>query len=152
MVGSFRYGLKSRFYGLFSQLPWSLLVTSIVLAPLVYFSEPATKIIIIKVAIYWSLAISVLMLLKDLYAQRFLYEFSVQGRGIRVYKNSALLAEYNWEQLIAIRAFDKKDKIARQTLESKGVLLKFEDGFELNVFERVSNYEGFNLILNKVID
>ena len=150
MVGSFHYGLKSRFYGLFSQLPWSLLVTSIVLVPVAYFSEPATQIILIKVTIYWLLAISILMLLKDLYVQRFLYEFSIQGRGIRVYKKSVLLAEYNWEQLKAIHAFEKKDKIARQTLESNGLLLEFEDGFELAVFERVSNYEKFNLILNKV--
>lgn len=92
------------------------------------------------------------MLLKDLYSQRFLYEFSVQGRGIRVYKKSLLMAEYNWEQLKGIRVFEKKDKIARQTLESNGVLLKFEDGFELPVFERVSNYEGFNLILKKMIN
>jgi hypothetical protein len=151
MIGSFHYGLKSRFYGLFSQLPWSLLVTSIVVAPVVYFSEPATQVILIKATIYWSLAISILMLLKDLYAQRFLYEFSVRGRGICVYKKSVLVAEYNWEQLKAIRVFEKKDKIARQTLESKGILLKFEDGFELAVFERVSDFEKFNLILNKVI-
>lgn len=152
MHDSFRYGLTSRFYGLFSQLPWSLLVTSIVLAPIVYFSEPATQAILIKAVIYWSLFIAVLMLLKDLYSQRFLYEFSVQGRGIRVYKKSLLMAEYNWEQLKGIRVFEKKDKIARQTLESNGVLLKFEDGFELPVFERVSNYEGFNLILKKMIN
>jgi|TARA_B110000238_G_scaffold198830_1_gene244462 hypothetical protein len=150
MNGSYRYGLRLRFYGLFSQLPWSLLVTSIALAPVAYFAEPATQTILIKVVIYWSLTISILMLLKDLYVQRSLYEFSVQGRGICVYKQSMLLAEYNWEQLKAIRGFEKKDKIARQSLESGGVLLKFEDGFELVVFERVSNYERFNLILNKV--
>ncbi len=152
MHDSFRYGLTSRFYGLFSQLPWSLLVTSIVLAPIAYFSEPLTQVILIKAVIYWSLFIAILMLLKDLYSQRFLYEFSIQGRGIRVYKKSALIAEYNWEQLKAIRVFEKKDKIARQTLESNGVLLKFEDGFELPVFDRVSNYETFNLILKKVFN
>ncbi|MFK8028152.1 MAG: hypothetical protein AB8C40_08865 [Gammaproteobacteria bacterium] len=152
MHDSFRYGLTSRFYGLFSQLPWSLLVTSIVLAPIAYFSEPLTQAILIKAVIYWSLFIAILMLLKDLYSQRFLYEFSIQGRGIRVYKKSALIAEYNWEQLKAIRVFEKKDKIARQILESNGVLLKFEDGFELPVFDRVSNYESFNLILKKVFD
>ena len=152
MVGSFRYGLKSRFYGLFSQLPWSLLVTSIVLAPMAYFSETTTQVILLKVAIYWSLAMSILMLLKDLYVQRYLYEFSVQGRGICVYKKTKLFAEYNWDQLKVIRPFGEKDKIARQALESNGVLLKFEDGFELAVFERVSNYQRFNLILNKVIN
>ena len=152
MYGSFHYGLNSRFYSLFSQLPWSLLVTSIVLAPIAYFSEPATQVILIKTAIYWSLSLSILMLLKDLYVQRFLYEFSVRDRSISVYKKSVLIAEYDWGQLKTICAFEKKDKIARQTLESNGLLLKFEDGFELTVFERVSNYERFNLILNKIFN
>lgn len=150
MHGSFRYGFKSRFYGVFSQLPWSLVVTAIVLLPVAYYSNTATRVILIQLTIYWALAIGVLLLLKDLYVQRYLFEFSVQGREISVYKNSEVKVDCQWQQLKAIRAFNKKDKISRQSIESNGVLLKFEDGFELPVFERVSDYDKFSSILTEV--
>ncbi len=150
MSSSFQYGLRSRFYGLFSQLPWSLVVTTIVLLPVVYFVQQDTRILLIQIAIYWSLAISVLMLIKDLYVQRFLFEFSIQRCGVTVRKNADTMVEYSWSQLRAIRSFQQKDKISRRTLEGNGVLLKFDDGFELPVFEQVSNYDEFNSILKRM--
>ncbi|MFK7795081.1 MAG: hypothetical protein AB8B89_07030 [Gammaproteobacteria bacterium] len=151
MPSSFQYGLKSRFYGLFSQLPWSLVVTTIVLLPVIYYAQQETRILLIHIAIYWCLAMSVLMLIKDLYAQRFLFEFSIQRCGVSVRKNADTIVDYSWSQLSAIRSFKQKDKISWRTLEGNGVLLKFDDGFELPVFEQVSNYDEFNLILKRMV-
>ena len=150
MSASFRYGVISRFYGLFSQLPWSLVVTAIVLLPVAYYAEPSTRYLIIELTIYWALAIGLLLFARDLYMQRFLLEFSVRGRGIVIHKGENTIAEYKWEQLRTIRKFTKKDRLSRKTLEGEGLLLKFEDGFELPVFEQVSNYDQFNSILKKV--
>tara|TARA_R110002096_G_scaffold416350_1_gene618724 strand:- start:151 stop:609 length:459 start_codon:yes stop_codon:yes gene_type:complete len=150
MSGSFRYGLRSRFYGLFSQLPWSLVVTAIVLLPVIYFAESQTRILLVYIFIYWAATIGVVMLVKDIYAQRFLLEFSIQRCGISVRKNANNVVEYTWPQLSTIRSLRKKDRISRFTLEGRGVLLKFEDGFELPVFEQVSNYDSFNLMLKKM--
>ncbi|MDW3094064.1 MAG: hypothetical protein R8G33_00150 [Gammaproteobacteria bacterium] len=150
MSGSFQYGFRSRFYGLFSQLPWSLFVTAIVLVPVVYLAEPATRELIIHIAIYWTLVMSVVMLFKDLYTQRYLFEFSIKRCGISVQKNPNTMVEYTWQQVRAIRSFHKKDKFSRRTLDGNGVLLKFDDGFELPVFEQVSNYDEFNSILKRI--
>ena len=150
MYGSFQYGLKSRFYGLFSQLPWSLVVTAIVLLPVIYFATPETRLLVIEIALYWSLVVGVLMLLKDLLAQKYIFEFVVQGRGITVYKKTDASVDYTWEQITSIKPFNKRHSIARRAIESDGVLLKFEDGFELPVFEPVSNYKTFNNILRSI--
>lgn len=150
MNSSFRYGLRSRFYGLFSQLPWSLVITTIVLLPVIYYAELETRTLLIHIAIYWAVAMSVIMLIKDIYAQRFLFEFSIQRCGISVRKNANTIVEYTWPQVRAIRSFHKKDKLSRRTLEGNGVLLKFDDGFELPVFEQVSNYDEFNSILKRI--
>ena len=147
MISSFQYGLRSRFYGLFSQLPWSLVVTAIVLFPLAYFATPSTRLLIIELAIYWSVVVGVLMLIKDIYAQKYLIEFSVRGRGITVYKKTGDSVDYCWEQIKTIKSFNKKDSIAKRAIESDGILLKFEDGFELPVFEPVTNYHQLNRIL-----
>ena len=151
MYGSFHYGLKSRFYGLFAQLPWSLVVTAIVLFPVVYCAESSTRILLIQLTIYWALVISIALLLKDLYMQRYLLEFSIQGRGISIYKNADTTIDYAWEQLRAIKSIGKKELKYYRTLDANGVLLKFEDGFELPVFERVSNYQKFSAILKKIV-
>ena len=150
MYGTFQYGLKSRFYGLFSQLPWSLVVTAIVLIPVIYFALPATQILIVEIAIYWALVVGIAMFFKDLCAQKYLLEFTVRGRGITVHKKSQGSVDYRWEQITAIKPFSRKDSIARRAIESDGVLLRFEDGFELPVFEPVSNYQQFNSILKEI--
>ena len=150
MTSSFRYGLRSRFYGLFSQLLWSLVITTIVLLPVIYYAQPETRTLLIYIAIYWAAVMSVIMLIKDIYAQRFLFEFSIQRCGISVRKNANNIVEYTWPQVRAIRSFHGKDKISRRTLEGNGVLLKFDDGFELPVFEQVSNYDEFNTILKRI--
>jgi len=150
MSGSFQYGLRSRFYGLFSQLPWSLVITTIVLLPVIFYAEPEARILLMHIVIYWVLAMSVVMLIKDLYAQRFLFEFSIQRCGISVQTNAHTTVEYTWQQVRVIRLFHKKDRISRRTLEGNGVLLKFDDGFELPVFEQVSNYDQFNLMLKRM--
>ncbi len=150
MHGSFHYGLKSRFYGLFSQLPWSLAVTAIIVLPVTYTASNETRLLVVEIALYWALFIAVLMLLKDLAAQKHIFEFDIKGRGITVYKKTATTVDYTWEQIIAIKPFSKKDNIARRAIESDGVLLKFEDGFELPVFEPVSNYKKFNNILRGI--
>lgn len=150
MYGSFQYGLKSRFYGLFSQWPWSLVITAIVLLPVAYNATVETRLLVIEIALYWSLVIGVLMLLKDLAAQQYIFEFAVKGRGITVYKKTDDSVDYTWEQIISIKPFSKRDRIARRAIESNGVMLKFEDGFELPVFERVSNYKTFNHILKEI--
>ena len=151
MYGSFQYDLKSRFYGLFSQLPWSLVVTTIILFPIAYYAEPEMRTLIIELTIYWALILSFILLAKDLYAQRILFTFSLQGRGIVVEKNTDTVQQYTWDQLEAVKLIDKKDSLSRRTLESNGVVLKFDDGFELPVFERVSNYDKFSAILARVI-
>ena len=151
MISSFEYGLKSRFYGLFSQLPWSLVVTAMILFPLVYFSGAETRLLIIELAIYWSLLVGVLMFVKDLYAQKYLFDFSVRGRGITVHKKSGDSVDYRWEQIRTIKSFNKKDAIAKRAIESDGIIVKFEDGFELPVFEPVTNYQKFNQILKGIM-
>jgi len=150
MIGSFQYGLKSRFYGMFSQLPWSLVITAIILMPIVFYASPESRLLIIKVSLYWSLAIGLLMFLKDISAQRYIFEFAIKGRGITVYKKANKSVSYTWEQVISIKPFAKTHRIARRAIESDGVLLKFEDGFELPVFAPVSNYKTFNNILKGV--
>lgn len=94
MYGSFHYDLKSRFYELFAQLPWSLVVTTIILFPVVYCAEPSIRILLIQLTIYWALVVSIVLLLRDLYMQRYLLEFSVQRRGISIYKNSDTTIDY----------------------------------------------------------
>lgn len=150
MNGSFQYGLKSRFYGMFSQWPWSLVITLIVLSPFIYYANASTRALVLELVIYWALFIALVLFVKDLYAQRFLYEFSVKGRNISIYKNTQCITEYTFDELKAVRRFSKKDAFARRSLESDGLLLKFKDGFEMPVFERVSNYEKFNLFLKKL--
>jgi len=88
MYGSFQYGLKSRFYGLFSQLPWSLVITTIVLLPVIYNATAETRALIIEIALYWTLVLGAIMLIKDLFAQRFIFEFAIKGRGIRVFNKA----------------------------------------------------------------
>ncbi len=150
MQGSFHYGLRSRFYGLFSQLPWSLFITALLLLPAGYFATPQTRMLILELAIYWSLAIGIIMLFKDLTAQKYLFEFSVQGRGITVHNKTKAPVNYRWEQIISIKPFNRRHVIARRAIESEGVLLKFEDGFVLPVFKPVSNYQLFHQILKGI--
>lgn len=152
MSGSYHYGLRSRFYGLFSQLPWSLVVTAIVLLPVAYTATPDTRILLVHLTIYWALTASILMLVKDLYAQRYLFEFSVQRCGISVRKNKGTIVEYGWEQLKVIRALKKSHRLTRGVMDGNGLLLKFDYGFELPVYEQVSNYDQFNVILNRLTD
>ena len=150
MYTSFRYGVLLRFYGLFAQLPWSLLVTGIILLPVIYFAESSTRALLIELTLYWALAVGLLLFARDLYMQRFLLEFSAGGRGILIHRGDKTIAEYSWRQLQAVKKITKKDSLSRKTLEGKGLMLKFEDGFELPVFEQLSNYDQFNLILKSV--
>ena len=150
MYGSFQYGLKSRLYGMFSQWPWSLVITLIVLSPFVYYADTGTRQLVLELAIYWALFIALVLLAKDLYAQRFLYDFSVKGRSISIYKNTECVSEYTFDELKTVYRFSKNDTLARRSIESDGIILKFKDGFEMPVFERVSNYEKLSLFLNKL--
>ena len=108
MYGSFQYGLKSRFYGMFSQWPWSLVITLIVLSPFVYYADTGTRQLVLELAIYWALFIALVLLAKDLYAQRFLYDFSVKGRSISIYKNTECVSEYTFDELKTVYRFSKK--------------------------------------------
>ncbi len=150
MSGSFDYGLESRFYGLFSQLPWSLVVTAIILLPVIYFVDPSTRALLIEISIYWALVIGVILFIKDIYMQRYLRGFSIKGSGISIHVDEMTTQEYRWEELQVIKKINKKDSLSRKTLEAEGVMLKFKDGFEFPVFERVSDFELFKIILRKV--
>lgn len=149
MSRSFEYGLKARFYGLFSQLPWSLAITALILLPVTYNADQATKALIVQLTIYWALAIGIVFLIKDLRMQRNLIEFSIRGKGISVYLDKELTQNYSWSELRSIKKFSKKDALSRRALEGEGMLLKFNDGFELPVFDKVSNFELFSVILKK---
>ena len=150
MYGSFQYDLKSRFYGMFSQWPWSLAITLIILSPFVYYADASTRELVIELTIYWALFIALVLLANDIYAQRFLYDFSVNGRSISIYKSTQCISEYTFDELKTVYKFSKNDTLARRSMESDGVLLKFKDGFEMPVFARVSNYEKLSLFLNKL--
>ena len=150
MKGSFEYGLTARFYGLFSQLPWSLVITAIILLPIAYNADRATQILITQLTIYWALIMGAVFLVKDIGMQRKLHKFSIQGRKILVYKKGNAAQEYYWDELVSIKSFSKKDSLARRMLESEGVVLKFKDGFELPVFNKVTNFELFSVMLKKM--
>ncbi len=151
MSGSFEYGLKARFYGLFSQLPWSLVVTALILVPLAYTADSATRTLIIQLTTYWALLIGVVFLIKDLRMQRNLHAFSIQGSRISINLCNNVTQHYCWEELHSIKKISKKDSLSRRTLESEGVLLKFKDGFELPVFNKVTNFDLFSVILTKAV-
>ena len=151
MSRSFEYGLKARFYGLFSQLPWSMVITALILFPLAYNADQATKELIIELTLYWALIIGVLFFFKDLHVQRKLLEFSIQGKGISIYLDKEITQNYSWEELRSVEKITKKDSLSRKTLEGEGVLLKFSDGFELPVFDKVSNFELFRVILKQAV-
>ena len=84
MSGSFYYGLKTRFYGLFFQLPWSFFVTVCVLVPVTYTADQQTQTLLIELAVYWTLFVACVWSAKDIFAQRYLFEFKVSDQ-IRAY-------------------------------------------------------------------
>ena len=146
MSGSFYYGLKARFYGILFQLPWSFFVTVCVLMPVAYVVDQPARILLVELLVYWTLITAIFWLVKDLYAQRLLLEFSIRDGNLCVYKNKALFTMYGLGQIKKVKEISSNSKIARTTLCS-GVIVTFDDGCEIPVFDRISNYKKLNTIL-----
>ncbi len=148
MSGSFCYGLKARFYGLFIQLPWSFFVTLCVLMPVFYVSNQEARALLIELVVYWTILVAVLWAVKDLYTQRYLYEFIISDDQIHAFKKGRLVACYPLDKIRSVKTFDRDSVISRRTLGAKGMMITFDDGSELLVSEKISNYENFNIILS----
>lgn len=146
MSGSFYYSLKARFYGILFQLPWSFFVTVCVLMPVAYVAEQPARELLIQLTVYWTLIAAILWLAKDLYAQRFLLEFSVQDKYLCVYKNNALLTMYALDQIKKVKEIPKNSVLAKVAFNN-GIIVTFDDGYEIPVFDRISDYSKLNKIL-----
>lgn len=146
MNGLCYYELKSRFYGLFKQLPKTYFVTASILLPVIFVVDNNTRALLIEMMIYWALVIAVIWLLNDLYHQKTLQEFAFDQRGIYVKQSDNTFMHYTWECLTGI------DNLAQQSpkyfTDRKGVLLSFDDGYTLKVFNHITNYKLFHTILN----
>ena len=149
MSGSFYYGLTARFYGVFFQLPWSFFVTLCVLIPVLYAADPQSRILLFELIIYWTMLIALIWIGKDIYAQRFLFEFAINDDAIRIYKNRQEISIYTLDQIKAVTRIDKNSAISRCTSGGGGLMLKFNDGLELPVLDQIKDYEKFNLIINR---
>ena len=149
MSGSFCYGLKARFYGLFIQLPWSFFVTVCVLVPVAYTAEPPTRALLIQLTIYWTLFVACVWSAKDIFAQRYLFEFKVSDQFMRIYNKGQVVSTYHLDQIRSVRPFSKGSVVLRFTLGGNGLLIKFDDGRELPVLDQITDYEKFNHILQK---
>ena len=149
MPGPFCYDLKARFYGLFIQLPWSFFITLCLLFPVLYGSSQQTRILLIELTIYWTLFATVLWTAKDIYTQRFLHEFSVNGGKIHVYKNRKWQTCYRLDQIKSVKSIARNSRISRRMLGAQGMMIKFEDGNELPVLNQITGYEKFNILLKR---
>ena len=149
MSGSFYYDLKARFYGVFFQLPWSFFVTLCVLFPIVYMADQSLRILLFELVIYWTALVALVWIGKDIYAQRFLFEFAINDHAIRVYKNRQEILTYDLDQIKSVKSIEKNSTISRCTSGGSGLILKFSDGLELPVLDQIKGYEKFSLIVNK---
>lgn len=146
MSGAFYYGLKARFYGLLFQLPWSFFVTVCVLMPVAYVADQQARSLLISLVIYWTLFTALIWLVKDIYTQRFLLDFVVREQHICVYKRKTLITMYALDQIKKVKEISKNSLISKTTLGS-GVIVTFDDGCEMPVFDQISNYQKLNDIL-----
>ena len=146
MSGSFYYSLKARFYGIFFQLPWSFFVTACTLMPMVYAAEQHSRQLLIELIIYWTLFTALLWLAKDLYAQRFLLEFSIQDQHLCVYKKNRLIKIYTLDRIKKVKDISAKSTFFKAAL-SDGVVVTFDDGSEIAVLKRISNYKKLRKII-----
>lgn len=151
MLGECYYQQKNRFYGLFIQLPWSFFVTMMLILPVYYMADVDTRALLIQIVAYWVCAVALLWYAKDKYVQNILREFSFAQDAIYVKRNSGLLERYTWKQIDNIRAFDKNSNLAKLSLSCGGVVLTFEDGYQLIVLRKIVNYEVFCSLLEKNI-
>ena len=149
MSGSFYYGLKVRFYGVFFQLPWSFFVTLCVLFPIIYLADQSLRILLLELVIYWTVLVALVWIAKDIYAQRFLFEFAINDHAIRIYKKGQEISTYDLDQIKSVKLIKKNSSISRCTLGGSGLMLKFNDGLELPVLDQIKDYEKFSLIVNK---
>lgn len=147
MSGSFYYGLKARFYGLFIQLPWSLFVTICVLMPVAYEADQQARSLLMELVIYWALFAALIWLIKDIYAQRFLLEFSIHDNHLCVYKNNTLITMYALNQIKVVKDISRDNMISR-VASGGGVIVTFDDGCEIPVFNLITNYQKLNNILS----
>ena len=147
MSGSFYYGLKSRFYGLFIQLPWSIFVTICVLMPVAYVVDQQARSLLMELVIYWALLTALIWLIKDIYVQRFLLEFSIHDHHLRVYKNKTLITMYDLNQIKVVKDISSNNMISK-VAPGGGVIVTFDDGCEIPVFNQITNYQKLNNILS----
>ena len=146
MSGSFYYGLKARFYGLLFQLPWSFFVTVCVLTPVVYVVDHQVRSLLISLVIYWTLFTALIWLLKDLHTQRFLLDFVVRDQHLCVYKRNTLITMYALNQIKKVKKIPQNSLISKAALGS-GVIVTFDDGCEMPIFDQISNFENLSDIL-----
>ena len=149
MSGLFYYSLKARFYGVFFQLPWSFFVTLCVLFPIIYMADQSLRILLFELVIYWTLLVALVWIGKDIYAQRFLFEFTIKDHAIHVYKNRQEISKYDLDQIKSVKSIKKNSSISRYTSGGSGLILKFNDGLELPVLDQIKGYKKFSLIVNK---
>ena len=149
MSGSFYYGLKARFYGVLFQLPWSFFVTLCVLLPCIFIADQSSRILLIELVIYWAALVALIWIAKDIYAQRFLFEFAINDQAMRVYKNKREISTYTLDQIRSVTSIKKDSLISRCTAGGSGLIIKFNDGLELPVLDQIKDFDKFNLIINK---
>ena len=149
MSGSYCYGLKARFYGLFFQLPWSFFVTICVLLPVLYAGEQQTRVLLIELTICWTIFIACVWIAKDIFAQRFLFEFKINDGELYVYNKGKLISIYDIDQIEKITKIAKDSTVSRFTLGGSGLMIKFDDGREFPVLDQITGYKKFNNILQK---
>ena len=114
--------------------------------PMVYAAEQHSRQLLIELIIYWTLFTALLWLAKDLYAQRFLLEFSIQGKHLCVYKKNRLIKIYTLNRIKKVKDISAKSTFFKAAL-SDGVVVTFDDGSEITVLKRISNYKKLRKII-----
>ena len=148
MNGLCYYELKSRFYGLFNRLPYTYFVTASILLPVMFVVDHNTRAILIELMVYWALVLAAIWLLNDLYTQKTLQEFAFDQCGIYVKKEDNAVIYYTWECLTGIDSLQREKQTAKYFSSMDGVLLSFDDGYTLRVFNHITNYQRFQNILS----
>ena len=149
MLAECYYTPKNRFYGLFIQLPGSFFVTAIILLPAIYLAEETTQILLMHLLIYWAAIMAFFWFIKDKYVQKILQEFSFTHEAIYVKKNNDVNKRYEWSQIDRVRQINKESHLARLSLSCEGVSITFDDGFELVIMRKITNYDLFSALLEK---
>ena len=148
MNGLCYYEFKSRYNGLLIKMPWSYLVTAVTLLPVIYVAEGDTRVLLIELLVYWACILATLWLLLDLYVQKTLQEFAFNQDGIFIKRGNDSIIYYDWGSIVAIATFNEREAKIVNSLHKEGLVLSFDDGFKLKVFDRVTNYSSFKKLID----